>query len=364
MFEFIKKLSPNFLGIDIGTTGIRLVELRKDGKRHSLINYGHLESEDYLSLGGGVGNKRMIDNTYLSHDKIVKDLKEVITATGIDAKKVAMSIPISSAFSSVIGLPNIHEDEIDKAVNFEARKYIPIPLEEVSYGWSLVHSDASDDKKNTKKGMKVLLVAIPKEITVKYSNIIQALNLDLISLETESFPLSRSLADGQKGVFTIVDIGSKTTSITIVEDGVVFASHSVSNIGGLEITNILSHGFNIDPKRAEALKRDIGLKFSGADKKVSEIMMPIVSVIGSDIRKINETYTRDYQKAIDKIILTGGSASLPGIVDFFKKELQVGVEIGNPWKDITFDEKLTQKLTEIAPQFSIAVGLALRGFEK
>ncbi|MFA6096494.1 MAG: type IV pilus assembly protein PilM [Candidatus Paceibacterota bacterium] len=365
MFDFLKKRSPNYLGIDIGTTGIRLVELAKNGSRQSLVNYGHLESEDYLSLGGSVGNKKLVDNTYLSHDRIVKDLREVIAAMAIDAKKVSMSIPISSAFSSVISLPSIGEDEIDKAVNFEARKYIPIPLEEVNFGWSLVSSGGGvAGDKNAKRGVKVLLVAIPKDITIKYSNITQSLNLELISLETESFPLARSLADGEKGVFTICDIGSKTTSITIVEDGVVLASHSVSNIGGLEITNILSHGFNIDPKRAEALKRDIGLKFSGADKKVSEIMMPIVSVISSDIKKINETYTRDYKKEIDKIILTGGSASLPGIVEFLKNDLKVGVEIGDPWKNISFDEKLKPKLAEIAPQFSIAVGLALRGFEK
>ena len=362
MFDLFKKRSSNFLGIDIGTTGIRLVELAKEGSKQSLVNYGHLESEDYLSLGGNMGNKKLVDNTYLSHDKIVKDLKEVIAAMAIDAQKVSMSIPISSAFSSVISMPSIGEDEIDKAVNFEARKYIPIPLDEVNFGWSLVSSGGGD--KNAKKTVKVLLVAIPKDVTVKYSNITQSLNLDLISLETESFPLARSLVDGEKGVFTICDIGSKTTSITIVEEGVVLASHSVSNIGGLEITNILSHGFNIDPKRAEALKRDIGLKFSGADKKVSEIMMPIVSVIASDIKKLNETYTRDYKKEIDKIILTGGSASLPGIVEFFKNELKVGIEIGNPWKKISHDEKLSPKLAEIAPQFSIAVGLALRGFEK
>lgn len=365
MFDFFKKVSPNYLGVDIGTTGIRLVELRKEGSKPVLVNYGHLESDDYLSLGGVSTNKKLADNTYLSHDRIVKDLKEVIAAMGISAKKISMSIPISSAFSSVINLPSIGEDEIDKAVNFEARKYIPIPLEEVSFGWSLVSSGANaKNSKDGRKVIKVLLVAIPKEITIKYSNIAQALDLDLISLETESFPLSRSLADGEKGVFTIVDIGSKTTSITIVEDGVVLASHSVSNIGGLEITNILSHGFNVDPKRAEALKRDIGLKFSGADKKVSEIMMPVVSVIAADIRKINEAYARDYGKEVSKIILTGGSASLPGIVEFMKKDLKAEVEIGDPWKTISFDEKLSQKLNEISPQFSIAVGLALRGFEK
>lgn len=365
MFDFFKKTSPNYLGIDIGTTGIRLVELKKEGAKQSLVNYGHLESEDYLSLGGSIGNKKLVNNTYLSHDRIVKDLKEVIEAMAIDAKKVFMSIPISSAFSSIIGLPNIGEDEIDKAVNFEARKYIPIPLEEVNFGWSLISSPSNDEnEKNVKRGIKVLLVAIPRDITIKYSNITQALDLDLISLETESFPLARSLADGERGVFTICDIGSKTTSITIVEDGVVLASHSVSNIGGLEITNILSHGFNIDPKRAEALKRDIGLKFSGADKKVSEIMMPIVSVIASDIKKVNESYTRDYKKEIDRIILTGGSASLPGIVEYLKNELKINVAIGDPWKHISFDEKLASKLAEIAPQFSIAVGLALRGFEK
>ncbi len=363
MFDFFKKAPSSFLGVDIGTTGMRLVELKKEGSNAILENYGHLESEDYLSLGGP-GNNKLANNTNLSHSKIVKDLSEVINAMGIAAKKIIMSIPIASAFSSVISLPSIPDSEIDKAVNFEARRYIPIPLDEVSFGWSLINKPSGDPKiKGEKKGIKVLLVAIPKDITMKYSSIAQALGLDLISLETESFPLARSLADGEKGVFTIVDIGSKTTSITVVENGVVLASHNVSSVGGVQITNVLSHGFNVDLKRAESLKRDIGLKFSGTDKKVSEIMMPIVSVISADIRKINETYSRDNKREVTKVILTGGSANLPGIVQFLGKDLKVNVEIGNPWKNISYNEMLKPKLIEIAPRFSIAIGLALRGFE-
>ncbi|MFZ2969798.1 MAG: type IV pilus assembly protein PilM [Minisyncoccia bacterium] len=364
MFDFFKKSSNSFLGVDIGTTGMRLVELKKEDSKSVLVNYGHLESEDYLSVGSS-GNNRLADNTYLSHDRIVKDLSEVIGAMGIMAKKISMSIPIASAFSSVISLPDVPESEIDKAINFEARRYIPIPLDEVSFGWSLISKHSGEDgNKDGKKGIKVLLVAIPGDITLKYSNIAQALKLDLISLETESFPLARSLANGEQGVFTIVDIGSRTTSITVVENGVVLASHGVSNIGGVEITNVLSHGFNVDLKRAESLKRDIGLKFSGTDKKVSEIMMPIVSVISADIRKINESYSRDNKRDVSRVILTGGSASLPGIVEFLNKDLNINVEIGNPWKNISHDVKLDAKLVEIAPHFSIAIGLALRGFEK
>jgi len=363
MFSIFKGKDLYHLGVDIGTTGIRLVELRRDGSRKILENYGHLESEDYLYIGAGFGEKKLAYNAYLSHEKIIKDLSEILNVMKVRAKKVSMSVPISAAFSSVITFPSISEGDIEKAINFEAKKYIPSPLEEVSFGWNIVSSSSNMKGGGDSKNVKVLLVAIQKDMAMKYYKIAKALNLNLVNLETESFPLARALVGEMKGVCTIVDIGSKATNITIVEDGAISTGHSVSNVGGLEITNVLAHGFNVDSKRAEILKRDIGLKFQGADKKVSEIIAPVVSVVISDVRKINESYSKNNQKKIDKIILTGGSANLPGIAEYFSKEFRLPVELGNPWKSVGHDERLSGKLSEISSQFAVAVGLALGGFK-
>ncbi|MCK4592378.1 type IV pilus assembly protein PilM [Candidatus Parcubacteria bacterium] len=368
IFNFFKKPPSSFLGIDIGTTGIRIVQLGSQDGNIILENYASIETKDYLEILGNGGN---LNNIKMSDSKIAKDLGKIIKKSGIMSKKVAMSIPISSAFSSIMDLPDISEEEITKAVDFEARQYIPIPINEVVFDWNIIgkeikneNNNMVDNSKQIKK-IKVLLVAIPKETTSKYMNIAEILGLKLIALETESFSLARSLAGKSEGVFTIVDIGNKTTSVTIVENGSVIGSHTVLGAGGEEITKIISHGFSIDFNRAENLKMDVGFSANrGSEKKISEVMLPIINIIISEIKKINESHSRVGKKNVKKVILAGGTANLPGLIAHFSKELDVPVEIGNPWKNIIYDSALNKALKENSPFFSAAVGLALRGFEK
>lgn len=350
----------------MGTNGVKIVQLGFDGKIAKLENYVIVENIEFQEAEG----QRM--NEHISNipiNKVASNLAETIKETGITAKKVAMSVPISSAFSSVVYLPNMTDDEIPKAVNFEARRYIPIPLSEVVFGWNVISREAAaEDNKNNKNlrgngKIKVLLVAIPKEITNKYASVAKLLKLELVALETESFSLARSLVRKRGGTFTIIDIGDKSTDITIVENGNVLLGHSVSGIGGLEITKIISHGFNIDFQRAELLKKDMGSKFKSSEKNISEIILPIVSVIISETKKINSTYFRTSKKEVQKIILTGGSSNMTELVNSIYDGLKIAVEVGNPWENIVYNKILSGKLKQLSSHFSVAVGLALRGLE-
>jgi len=369
MFNLFKKNYPNFLGVDIGTTGARAVQLGFElGKGIKLESYAYLESSDYLKILNG--NNRSTDLS-ISDGKIVEGLRKIIKEAGMTAQKVVMSVPLSSAFSSIMSLPDMSNDEIPRAVGFEARQYVPIPLNEVIFDWNIIGKETEERDNNISIGplrqlkkIKVFLVAIPKDVTREYMNVAKSLKLDLVALETESFSLARSLVGREEGSFIIVDIGSKATNITIVGNGNVLMSHNVSGTGGREITRIISHGLNVDFNRAEILKKDVGLKFSNPDKKVSEIILPVISIIISEIRKINDAYFRASKGRIKKIILTGGSSNLPGLADYLSKELNAVVEIGDPWKNIVYNKILSGKLKEMSPQFAVAVGLALRGFEK
>ena len=368
MIDLFKRKPRSFLGIDIGTTGIRIVQLGLDGKEIKLENYAYTETKEYMEI---LSNGKKAVDVKMSDTEILNDLLKIIDEAKITAIKTAVSIPTSSAFSSIIVLPNIPENEINEAVNYEARQYIPLPLNEVVFDWSIINKKTKEKKSDNKDGdskqinkINVLLVAIPKEITKKYTDIIKKTNLKLVALETESFSLARSLAGNNKEISMIVDIGNKTTSIIIVKNGSVSESHSVSGTGGEEITKMISHGFSVDFNRAEALKRDVGLTFSGPQKKVSEIALPIVNILTSEIRKVTDSYFNKNRETINKIIISGSSARLPGLIDYFSKELDTTVEIANPWKNITHEKVLSKELKRISTSFSIAVGLALRGFEE
>lgn len=366
-FNLFKKQRTSFLGIDIGTTGVRIVQLGKKENEIVLENYASIETKDYLEI---LGDKESLNNVKISNSKLARDLKEVIKASGMASKEVAMSTPVSSAFSSIIVLPDMPKSEIKKAVNFEARQYIPIPIDEVVFDWSIIGEEVQKkdinitDNSGQVKKMKILLVAIPKEITGKYMNIATVLNLKLVALETESFSLARSLVDNSKKCAIVVDIANRTTNITIVENSVVVGSHTVLGVGGEEFTKSISHGFNIDFKRAESLKIDIGFgQGKNSEKKISEIILPLISIVISEIKKLNESHFRTNGKNVKKVILTGRTAGLVGLVNYFSKELDIPVEIGNPWRNIKNNSSLDKILIKNSSYFSVAVGLALRGFE-
>lgn len=368
MIDLFKKKPVDFLGIDIGTTGIRIVHLKSENKQIKLENYAYTETKEYMEI---LGDGRKAANVKMSDTEILEDLLKTIDEAGITAKKAAVSVPTSSAFSSTMVLPDISKDEISEAVSYEARQYIPLPLNEVVFDWSIINkktekkktSDKNNDQKYANK-INVLLVAIPKEIIKKYTDIIEKTKLELVALETEPFSLARSLVGISEEISMIVDIGNKTTSIIIVENGSVSESHSVSGAGGEEITKMIGHGFSVDFNRAEALKRDVGFTFAGPNKKVSEIALPVVNIVTSEIRKVSDSYYNKNKKNIKRIIISGSSASLPGLVDYCSKELNTAIEIADPWKNIIYDKALSKKLKQVSTSFSVAVGLALRGFEE
>lgn len=372
MFKFLNKKPSAFFGIDLGTTGIKVVHLAYENNRIVLKNYVSLEAEKKTNPDGTTTKK----NIQALDQNTVDSMRTVIESADVANHKVAMSIPASSTFSSIITLPKMSEGEIDNAVNYEARQYIPVPIEEVVYGWSIISGglkkkEKTDSKKKDNKKievdtpgdkMRILLIAIPKETSAKYLKIANSFNLDLVALETESFSLSRSLVGKKEGVYLIIDMGYKMTGVTIVDNGAVTESHSISSVGGEELTKVISHSFGVNEQRANVLKKEVGIN-SAADKKLAEIVIPILSIIISEVKKNEEIYMRNNRKKINGIILTGGSAMMPGLKEYFADELKLPVEMGNPFKMVSYDPILAEKLEMIAPSYAVAIGLALRGFE-
>jgi type IV pilus assembly protein PilM len=373
MLNIFKNKSASFFCIDLGTTGIRVVELALENKMITLKNYVSLEAEQRMNPDGTVAKKNI-----QSLDKYtIESLRTILDSAVVANHKVAMSVPTSSTFSSIVTFPRMPKEEIEKAVNYEARQYIPIPIEEVVYGWSIISNDRkgaikkNDKGKEQDKGAKayvanektrVLLIAIPKETSAKYMQIANAFNLDLVALETESFSLARALVGKKTGAYLIIDIGYKMTGITIVDDGCVTESHSISSVGGEEITKIIAHSYGVNEERANVLKKELGLN-SASDKRLSNIVTPILSIIISEVRKNQEVYLRNNGKKIDGIIMTGGSSRMPGLSEFISTELGLPVEAGNPFKMIAYDPMLEEKLEAISASYAVALGLALFGFE-
>ena len=245
------------IGIDIGTASIKVVELPKSSNRFTLANYGTYElapGDEAIMVEGA--NRGKISQ--LSNADIIDGIKQILSASKIKTRDVVASIPSYPTFSTTITLPFLSEDELAKAMPFEARKYVPVPLSEVQLDWAIVNvkkdpvQNATLTKRDTKgqPTVDVFLVAVPKEEVRKYQEIMKGAQLNLRALELENFALMRSIVGNDLSPICIVNVGGRSTSILIVENGFKRSSHDYE-IGGYELTSTVARALGVNLKRAE-----------------------------------------------------------------------------------------------------------------
>ncbi len=360
MFDFLIKKPLSFVGVDIGTSSVKMVQLKLEENKARLETYGFLDNFgtfEFSDSANRIGKLKVLD------DKIIEIIKKIIKEAGINTNETVMSVPVFSTFSSIIEFPEITNEEIAKAIPFEARQYIPVPLEEVILDWSIV------GKKLGKEGFgagsakqfvtQVMLVAIPKDIALKYARIAEAAGLKLKALEAESFATARSLVGNDKTPVLILDIGFKHSSISIVDKGCVMVNRGIDT-GGSEFTKAIGQAMNIDFSRAEALKREVGLGQIGTDQEISKLIVPIIDIIINETFRLINVYMRRNNRRIEQVIITGGAIELKGLIEYLEKGLNLKVTAGNPWARVIYNPELEMLLREIAPFFSVATGLAMR----
>jgi len=346
-FRVIRK---NFLGIDIGVSWIKIVEISRKGGKTELRNYGQVAASSlYQKPYHTFGEE---ENFMLSSPNVSKVIKEILKEAKIKTKETTFTIPDFSTFFTTFELPPMSEEEVPEAVNFEARRHIPVPVSDVVLDWFLIEG------KTGKRGtdLKVLLVAVPQEVVNRYQEIAKASHLELKYLEAEAFSLVRSLVKDQKEPICLLDIGAQSTTINIVDKGILKLSYS-SDISGNDLTYALVKSLSLESPKAEFLKREKGLE---SDEKIKEALFPLVNLIIIEIEKI----LKDFEikgKIVQKIVMAGGSSFLPGLNQYISSYFKKEVVMANPFFDLTYPPILEKRLKKIGPSFAIAVGAALRG---
>lgn len=353
MFKFFGK-SKSSLGIDIGTTSIKMIQLGKEGDRVKLETYGFIEN---YSRTDGYTDALQSSSLKLLDPQVAEMIKTIVKEAKATTNEATISIPIFSSFTTVMELPSMPEKEIASSIPFQARQYIPVPISDVVLDWEIIKNPNSKDGK-----IEVLLIAVPKEIISKYSRIAKLANLNLQALEVETFGLARSLLGNDKSSVALIDLGARSTGISIVDNGTVRMVYNVDTAGE-ELTQAVRRSLNLDLNRAEILKKDIGLAKETDGRDVSRILANVADIIISEIERLNAIYEKKARK-VEKVILSGGGANLRGIMDYMTEKLGIEVSIGDPFSRIMYPQILKPAIKEIGPVFSIAVGLAMRKYYK
>lgn len=355
----------SYLGIDIGNSSVKLVELAASGGRARLVTYGYAEFDTNLNNATSSEEQR----------QVAEIIKKVISEAGVSTNKTVAALPNFSVFSSIISLPVMSKKELAQAITWEAKKFVPLPIEEMVLDWRPLNNpedakakkqkedgldvEAVDRLKKKQNYQKILITAAPKDLVDRYVSIFRLANLDLLAMETESFAFERSLVGKDPAVIMIVDLGAFSSDIAIVENGIPILSRSI-DVGGGTITQAIARSLNIEHKRAEQFKRDIGFS-SQSLNSVPKIIENTISPIINEIKYSFDLFQgRQESGIVEKIILTGGSCVLPGLTDYLKSILNINVYIGDPWARIIYPLELKPALDEIGPRFAVSVGLAMR----
>ncbi|MFA5129396.1 MAG: type IV pilus assembly protein PilM [Patescibacteria group bacterium] len=351
---FTKKTGASYVGIDLGMSGMKIVELLNERGRARLVTYAYA---DYPTSST---ERKFLDDPA----RTAALLKKVMSKARVTTKRCITALSNSSIFSSIITVPAANEKELQDAVRYQAGKLIPIPLEEISLDSKILDSEGSG---SGKKVARVLLTGAPQSLVNAYVEILGRASMEPLALEPESLAQIRALVGRDRSTVMIIDMGSFRTNITVVERGIPFVSRSIAS-GGASVTANIASTLGIPQDQAETMKRDIESmqQFAPAGDifPILEMLLkPVIDEVKYSFNLYQGQSENGQQKRIDKIILTGGSSLLPRLSEFFTKLMNVNAYRGDPWARVVYPEDLRPVLEEIGPRFSVAVGCAMRDIE-
>ncbi len=350
-------MANSCLGVDIGTTSIKIVEVKKGGTRPQVVNYGMLESGGYLLRAN---QALQTSSLRIFESDIVEFLKIIIREMGTQAKVAFASLPPFSVFTTVVDFPRMSPEEMKKAMVYQARQYVPMPLSEVALDWLKV---AEYEDNNGSVHQKILLISVPEEQVKKYQRIFKAVGLTLRALEIESMSIARVFG-GDPTPTMVVDIGSHSTNIVFLDGGQLVWTAQSSDFASASLTKALATSLSINPLRAEELKKERGIIGTGPSYELSTIMLPLLDAIINEVKKAQFVYAQQFPVArkTERLVLSGGGANLLGIEKYFEREFGMPVVKATPFLRFEYAPEISPLVAELNPVMSVALGLGMKEF--
>ena len=340
-------------GLDIGVSTFKLVWL-------SHQNEGYLLDSALISPAPVKG---MQSESPLDEEEMAQAIAKAVSDAKITSKFANIALPENKVYTKIVEMPVLSDKELSSAIYWEAEQHIPVSLSEITLVWTVLRRP---QQAVSAERMVVLMVGAPTNLIDKYQRILSMAGFTINTIETEILSAIRAIVVGDNfPPSLIVSIGSVSTSLAIIRDGVAVFAYSIST-GGSAISRAISADFGLSPTQAEEYKRTYGVSKDALGGKIGKATEPILASMLEEIKKALAYYTEKYQsdQPIKQIFLSGGTARLPGIDLYFTNNASIETIVANPWKILAPGQQVPKVQLDNAPDYTIAVGLAMRDYEE
>ncbi len=336
----------DFFGLDLGTTAIRLVQLRGNGPVKQLIKYAHTPVDSRIASSDATADEQ----------KLVQVLKDLVGQAHLTTRNVAVGIPSSKVFTTVVDIERLSPSELAKSIRLQADSLIPTPLAESKLDWAVIGDSPKDKTK-----VEVLLTSVNNEFVERRLDMLESIGLNVIAFEPDNLALARALvASNITAPQLVLDVGYKTTDLVVVMNGAPRLSRSIPT-GTEAIVRSAMTNLNIEAKQADQFVFKFGLSKDKLEGQIYQAIINTVDILMGEIEKsIKFFQTRYPDVKLDRIIVTGGASTLPEFPSYIANKFGLSVEIGNAWRNVSFSQDRQNELLAISNNFSVAVGLAER----
>ncbi len=341
-------------GLDLSDQSLRLVKLKKKGKKIYIDSYGEIKIPAGIIFNGQINNEKEKDLIDLLK-KLIKSSK----GSKITTKDIIAVLPESKTFIKVIDINGSSDDKNDlsKLINEEIKNHIPFSTDDIYIDWQIIEKKSND--------LKVLVGAVPKIISDAYLNILERSELSPYIFEIEAAAIARSIINPKEpGGKIIIDFGAVRTGLILYAKKTIQFTVSLP-ISGNDITETISKALNIDLEKAEEAKIVCGLDQNKCEGALIKVLILPIDNLTREIKKAIDFYQLNFQdkEQISEIILCGGGANLLNIEKVISQKTGIKTKIGNPLLQIAKNNKINIPENEIL-SYTSAIGLALRALEK
>lgn len=336
----------DFFALDIGTTAIRIVQLKKTGNVWSLVKFGTAPVDIKVATSDAPEDQRRLGDVITS----------LLGQAGITARNAVVGIPSSKTFATVVDLPDLPPQELTSTIKYQAEQFIPMQIDEVKIDWAVLGKSLREPAK-----IEVLLASVANKFSESRLDLVESLGLNVVALEPDSLALVRSLVPPtSKDAHIIVDFGDFATDIVIVLADAPRLIRSIP-IGMQSLVKATMQNLNVDANQATQFIMKFGLYPDRLEGQILKSLDATLEQFVSEITKSAKFFQSRYPNVpVSSVILSGYTLSIPAFGEYIATKIGLQTVAGNAWSNVQYNAALHEQLQQIGPHFAVAVGLAER----